>query len=69
MISPCLNCSDKPWWCRDLCSERMKYKASKEKEKAARYAETNKNGISIDSYARHKKRNRNPNRAFKTHMR
>lgn len=69
MVAPCLNCTDRIYWCHGMCREYMAFRSYKDAEKNARYAQLNKNGISIDSQSRNQKRNRNPNSIFKTNKR
>jgi len=68
MRAPCENCleDDRFLGCHGFCKLYIAFQLANEKVKNARCAQLNKNGISIDSGARHAKRDQNPNRVYKT---
>ena len=70
MRGPCINClkGDRFLGCHGFCRLYIAFQAANEKTKQARYAQLNKNGITIDSGIRHAKRDQNPSRIYKTSM-
>jgi hypothetical protein len=71
MCSPCFTCSESDRFvgCHGMCKKYIDWQAENELKKQRKNDFYNKNGILVESYARHSKRNRNPNRTYKGSLR
>ena len=70
MNAPCFRCTehDRFLGCHSMCKEYIDFEMANKQRRDRKQEYYNKNGIIIESIKRHKSRNRNKNRTFKTSL-